>query len=187
MTLTAAMNDGGQQPSAGAAATSDDDNASREYITMSDLLQDMGGDDGGGDGESVDTLLRKDVELLEEVANCLNHDDILFGNPKWLDNFREMMQAAIDPLYKDSGKCPKHWTALCFNLQLLMLKAYHGWTDTSFNDLLRILGDMYPEGNKVPANTYRAKKLIRSVAMKLKKFHACPNHCILYRGKYENL
>jgi hypothetical protein len=23
--------------------------------------------------------------------------------------------------------------------------------------------------------------------MKLKKFHACPNHCILYRGKYENL
>uniref|UniRef100_C6JRK8 Uncharacterized protein n=1 Tax=Sorghum bicolor TaxID=4558 RepID=C6JRK8_SORBI len=43
------------------------------------------------------------------------------------------------------------------------------------------------EGNKVSANTYRAKKLIRPVAMKLKKFHACPNHCILYRGKYEKL
>ena len=39
----------------------------------------------------------------------------------------------------------------------------------------------------MPANTYRAKKLIRSVAMKLKKFHACPNHYILYQGKYENL
>jgi hypothetical protein len=25
------------------------------------------------------------------------------------------------------------------------------------------------------------------VAIKLQKFHACPNHCILYRGKYENL
>ena len=23
--------------------------------------------------------------------------------------------------------------------------------------------------------------------MKLKKFYACPNHCILYQGKYENL
>ena len=45
----------------------------------------------------------------------------------------------------------------------------------------------YPEGNKVPANTYRVKKLIRLVAMKLKKFHVCPNHCILYQGKYENL
>ena len=25
------------------------------------------------------------------------------------------------------------------------------------------------------------------MAMKLKKFHTFPNHCILYRGKYENL
>ena len=39
----------------------------------------------------------------------------------------------------------------------------------------------------MPAKTYRAKKLIRPLAMKLKKFHACPNHCILYRGKYEKL
>jgi hypothetical protein len=98
-----------------------------------------------------------------------------------------MKQVAIDPLYKDGGKCPKHWMALRFNLQLLMLKAHHGWTDTSFNDLLCILGDTYLEGNKVPANNYRAKKLIRPVALKLKKFHACPNHCILYRGEYENL
>jgi hypothetical protein len=69
-----------------------------------------------------------------------------------------------------------------------MCKARHGWTDTSFNDLLCILGDTFPEGNKVLANTYRAKKLIRPVAMKLKKFHACPNHCILYQGaQYDNL
>jgi hypothetical protein len=51
---------------------------------------------------------------------------------------------------------------------MLMLKAHHGWSDTSFNDLLHILADTYPEGNKVPANTYRAKKMIRPVPMKLK-------------------
>jgi hypothetical protein len=50
-----------------------------------------------------------------------------------------------------------------------------------------MLADTYLNGNKVPANTYRAKKQIRPVAMKLKKFHACPNLCILYRGKCENL
>jgi hypothetical protein len=70
---------------------------------------------------------------------------------------------------------------------MLMLKAHHGWSNTSFNDLLRILADTYLEGNKVPTNTYRAKKLIQPVAMKLKKFHACPNHCFLYQGKYEKL
>jgi hypothetical protein len=68
-----------------------------------------------------------------------------------------------------------------------MWKAHHGCTDTGFNDLLRILGETLPEGNKVLTNTYRAKKLVKPVAMKLKKFHACPNHCILYRDKYEKM
>ena len=70
---------------------------------------------------------------------------------------------------------------------MLMLKAHHGWSDTSLNDLLERLADSYLEGNKVPANTYRAKNMIQPVVMTLKKYHACPNHCILYRGKYENL
>jgi hypothetical protein len=71
---------------------------------------------------------------------------------------------------------------------MLMLKAQHGWSDTSFNDLMTILADIYPDDNKVPANTYRAKKLILPVAMKLRKFYACPNHYILYRGEqYEKL
>jgi len=43
---------------------------------------------------------------------------------------------------------------------MLMLKARHGWSDTCFNDLLRILADTYPEGNKVLTNTYPMNKLI---------------------------
>jgi len=100
-----------------------------------------------------------------------------------MENFRQMKQAATDPLYKDGSSCSKHSTVLRFNLQVLTMKARHGWSDTSFNDLLWVLAEHFPEGNKVPANTYRAKKLIRLVAMKLRKFHACPNHCILYRGQ----
>jgi hypothetical protein len=127
----------------------------------------------------------EDVELLESLVNHLDEDDVVFGCPRWLENFREMKQAAVDPLYKDS---PKECTVLRFNLQLLMLKARHGWSDTGFNELLSLLATTYPMPNQVPANTYRAKKLIQLVAMKLRKFDACPSHCILYRGKeYENL
>jgi hypothetical protein len=53
---------------------------------------------------------------------------------------------------------------------------------------MSVLSDILPEGNKVPTNTYREKKLIWLVAVKLWKFDACPNHCILYRGEqYEKL
>jgi len=78
------------------------------------------------------TMMMGTADLFESIANRLEHDDILFGSLRWLENFREMKQATIDPLYKD---CSKHWAALQFNLQMLMLKAHHDWSDTSFNDL----------------------------------------------------
>jgi hypothetical protein len=87
------------------AATSD--NANCDYITMDDLPQDMADDDDGDDGEPV-----RDPEttgLFESRANRLDHDDIMFGSPRWLENSREMKQAAIDPLYKD---CLNHWMTL---------------------------------------------------------------------------
>lgn len=44
------------------------------------------------------------MQLFEEIANRLDHDDVLFASLRWLKNFIEMKRAAIDPLYKD---CPK--------------------------------------------------------------------------------
>jgi hypothetical protein len=71
---------------------------------------------------------------------------------------------------------------------MLMLKARHGWSNTSFNEPLSVVANTYPKDNNVSTNTYGAKKLIRLVAMELRKFDACPNHCILYRGEqYEKL
>jgi len=185
--------DGGRQQTSSTTAPegprAGGNSANDAYININELLDDMAaeadGGDGGGGGDDGDVVKEPvDMEIFENLVNRMDQDDILFGNPKWLENFREMKQAAIDPLYKD---CPKHLTVLRFNLKMLMMKARHGWSDTSFNELLETLADNFPEGNKVPANTYRAKKMIRPVAMKLKKFHACPNHCILYRGEYENL
>jgi hypothetical protein len=46
--------------------------------------------DGGGDGEEATMRDLEDVKLFEEIANFLDHDDILFGSPRWLENFRRM-------------------------------------------------------------------------------------------------
>ena len=71
---------------------------------------------------------------------------------------------------------------LRFILELLTLKAKHSWSDGRFNDLLRILAWLLPKPNKMLANTYRAKKLVSPFTMGVERIHACPNHCILYRG-----
>ena len=64
------------------------DNADRDYITIDDLLQDtVDGDDVDG-GEPVRDP--ETTELFESITNRLDHDDVLFGSPRWLENFREM-------------------------------------------------------------------------------------------------
>jgi hypothetical protein len=107
------VNDGGQQPSS-SIATVGGDSANHDYIDIHDLLKNMDNDGGGEANEQGDVVLGpEDANIFENVANRMDQDDVLFGNPKWLKNFKEMKQATIDPLYKG---CPKHWTVLRFNL-----------------------------------------------------------------------
>ena len=73
-------------------------------------------------------------------------------------------------------------------LKLLMAKARYGLSAVRFDMFLSIIGDMLPKENKLPANTYHAKKLISPLTMGVEKIHACRNHCILYHGdEYKDL
>jgi hypothetical protein len=72
------VNDGGQQPSSSTVAAGGD-NANHDYISINDLLQDIADNDGGGDGEQGDVLGPEDAELFENLANCTNQYNVLFG------------------------------------------------------------------------------------------------------------
>ena len=86
-------------------------------------------------------------------------------------------------MYGIEKGCLTHWTLLHFVLELLILKAKYGWSDYSFSDLLYLLSWVLPQPNLVPANTYQAKNVISPLTIGVKKIHACPNHCILFRGE----
>lgn len=49
-----------------------------------------------------------------------------------------------------------HYCIQCLNLRL---KARNGWSDNSFNNLLVLLKELFPEPNSLPTNTYEAKRL----------------------------
>ena len=87
--MISTVNERGQQPSS-STATTGYDNANCDYISIDDLPKDMGGNYGGGDGEQGDFLGPEDAEIFENLANHMDQDDILFGDPKWLENFKEM-------------------------------------------------------------------------------------------------
>nr|CAD40434.3 OSJNBa0035B13.7 [Oryza sativa Japonica Group] len=73
-------------------------------------------------------------------------------------------------------------------LEFLQWKAKNGVSDKAFGDLLKLIKNILPEGNKLPETTYEAKKIVCPLGLEVQKIHACPNDCILYRAEeYENL
>ena len=60
--------------------------------------------------------------------------------------------------------------------------------DKGFGELLTITKTMLSKANELPATTYEAKQVVCPLGLEIQKIHACPNDCILYRGKeYEKL
>jgi hypothetical protein len=70
-------------------------------------------------------------------------------------------------------------------LELLKLKASHGWSDNSFSELFSLLAKLLPKPNTLPTSTYRAKKFICPLSLGVDKIHACSNHCIVYCKEHE--
>ena len=98
-----------------------------------------------------------------------------------------MQKAREECVYSKEKGCEKRWSLLRFVLDILILKAKYGWSDRSFNDLLTLLAVVLPKPNFVPTNTHQVKKLISPLTMGVEQIHACPNHCILYRGVFKDL
>jgi hypothetical protein len=54
--------------------------------------------------------------------------------------------------------------------------------------MLKNVKDKLPENNELPSTTYEAKQTVCPLGLEVRKIHACPNDCILYRGtKHKNL
>ena len=136
------------------------------------------------DIERVDTpnVLENEVDLemddrLEEMIR-----DVGEGGFKRAREEDNLSTDADTPLYPECTK----FTRLSAVLKLFSVKARNGWTDKSFTELLEILSDMLPEGNTLPTRNYDAKKVLCPMGMEYKKFHACPNDCLLYINEFEN-
>ncbi|XP_066162172.1 uncharacterized protein [Oryza sativa Japonica Group] len=129
------------------------------------------------------------VEDKIDLEEMLRHaePEVLMGSARGLNNFESLQKAAKEVLYDESKGCDSEFTTLRSVLDLMRLKARHGWSDTSFDSLLELLQKMLPRPNSLPSSTYQAKKLICPLSLSVEKIHACVNHCILYRKEYASL
>jgi uncharacterized protein (DUF3820 family) len=84
--------------------------------------------------------------------------------------------------------CEQGHKKLDTTLEFLQWKAKDGVSDKAFGDLLKLVKNILPEGNKLPETMYVAKKIVCPLGLEVQKIHVCPNDCILYHGEeYENV
>ena len=116
-------------------------------MNRSRVWQWQGGDAGGWDGndegganndDGAGVGDEDDFDNLEDMIRALR-PEILLNSPKGLENLERVTKASKKIVYGVEKGCPIHWTLLRFVLELLILKAKYGWSDCSFNDLLRLL------------------------------------------------
>jgi hypothetical protein len=141
--------------------------------------------DGVFDGDDHDATTDDDFDYQELLRHVEPQVLSFMGTQRGLSNMDILEKSSKNLLYDESNGCGKEFTQLCVVLELLMLKASHGWSDNSFSKLLSLLAKLLPKPSTLPTSTDRAKKLICPLSLDVDKIHACPNHCILYRKEYE--
>jgi hypothetical protein len=149
-------------------------------------------------GEGVDSTRTSGTKRGREEDSMAKNDEDDMGN----DRIEEMIQDVEDhfmhqpdiltSLVDDSKKllyhgCNDQFTRLSTTLKLCKLKVKHNWSDKSFTEMHQHVGEILPTPNELPTSTYEAKKILCPMGMNVKKIHACPNDCVLFRNEHEDL
>jgi hypothetical protein len=94
--------------------------------------------DGVFDGDDHDAAAADDdFDYQELLRHVEPHVLISMGTQRWLSNMDILEKSSKDLLYDESNGRGKEFTQLRVMLELLKLKASHGWSDNSFSELLK--------------------------------------------------
>ncbi|XP_074343103.1 uncharacterized protein LOC141680892 [Apium graveolens] len=143
-----------------------------------DVDDNMDSDIGMGLADELEAMIRNTYE------NCNNDSE--HGVRKGLDDdakkFYRLVEEGGQPLYPECLK----FTRLSFIVRLYQLKCIHGFSESAFSDLLKLIKEVFPNCN-VPSSFNAAKGMIKDLGLDYQKIHACPNDCMLFWGENEKL
>ncbi|XP_074327411.1 uncharacterized protein LOC141665331 [Apium graveolens] len=88
-----------------------------------------------------------------------------------------------EPIYPGNIK----YTQLKFVTRLLHWKNHNKCSDKAFDELLLLLGDVFPEGHKLPFKYYGVQKMVKKLNLGYEKIHACENDCMLFYSDDKDL
>jgi hypothetical protein len=96
------------------------------------------------------------------------------------NQFVKMMTEAQRTLFPGSKM-----SLLNFMVKLMHIKVMNQWSNKSFNMLLELLKNVFPEDIGLPTSTYDAKKMLSELGLGYETIHACKHDCVLFWKEHE--
>ncbi len=145
-------------------------------------------DDGraaGIEGELVDEVRNVDEDIVDELMHTYFlerdhiHNEELGGETEYEQCWNQIAAEARQPLFTGSP-CSR----LSYILLLSNLAVQYNVPNVFMHKLYGLLArKILPTNNVAPTTRQEAKSVLTTIGMDYHAIHACPNDCILYRGR----
>ncbi|XP_020097622.1 uncharacterized protein LOC109716524 [Ananas comosus] len=112
----------------------------------------------------------------------LDTNDLTTEPDEETKKFYKLVKDANQEIYPGCKKFSK----LSFIVRLLQIKCLGGWSNKSFDMLLKLLKEVLQAGETLPSSFYETDKIIKDLGLGYEKIDACPNNCMLYRKEFAN-
>ncbi|EEE51138.1 hypothetical protein OsJ_31890 [Oryza sativa Japonica Group] len=120
-----------------------------------------------------------EIDRMDEMIDDV-HDDYVSVEEEdpepTAQAFFQMLSAATQPLHEHTQV-----SQLDAITRLLAVKSQYAISIAGFDALLNVICALLPQGHKLPANLYEAKKVLSALNMPYEKIDACPKNCMLFR------
>ncbi|TYJ99784.1 uncharacterized protein E5676_scaffold896G00240 [Cucumis melo var. makuwa] len=128
------------------------------------------------DDEMVEMIHDLHGPMFEECRRESNEQDES-------DKISGMFPEIEEELYPGCLK----FTSFNFLVKLMHIKVLNRWSDKSFDMLLELLNEAFPNGVELPVSYYEAKKRLRDLGMGYETIHVCKFYCALFWKDYASL
>nr|KYP30927.1 hypothetical protein KK1_049591 [Cajanus cajan] len=135
--------------------------------------------------DDLDDLLEETFMMSTDLGEN-QFDDIIDEDNEELDKETTRFCKLVNDAHQEVYPGCKNFSKLSIIVRLLHIKNLHGWSNVSFNMLLQLLRELFPENSCLPSTFQDCKFIIKDLGFSYEKIHACPNDCILFRKEYEN-
>jgi hypothetical protein len=103
-----------------------------------------------------------------------------------VDRMDEMLEAIRPEFDLDTEDPPMSDVEEFFRLlkafvtQIMAIKFKFFFFNNNYNELLKLIGDVLPNPNKLPKDMYHSKKFVKGLSMDYEKIDVCQNSCMLF-------